>query len=168
MCEMLQRHANEAVCLSPSLPKGTDQHILDSFSAATAPVKELYASVLSLTHRTRHIQKAELAQTDDVTSRSRGGTNSSQPWKYVCTGTCGQYNMVREGSSHKVVRNKKIARVGRIPRINIELKQCQTSPVVQKRGARCSRPTDFRAFRGVRGNRRQTRLSGLRHCKSEP
>lgn len=89
---------------TPTPSEATSFHGLESLSAAKRLVKQIHATLSSLPQRQRP-ESLRTSRAHEREEKSQGLSTSSQAWKYVCTGTGGQYNSVQEGNGHQTVTN---------------------------------------------------------------
>lgn len=89
---------------TPTPSEATSLNGLESLVAAKRLVKQIHATLSSLPQRQRP-KISKMSRAHKREGSSPGSSSPSQAWKYVCTGTGGQYNTVQEGNGHQTVTN---------------------------------------------------------------
>lgn len=94
----------KVVPATPGSSEATSLDGLASLAAANRLIKQIHAALSSLTRR-RHPGSSRKPRAHGKENIPQERSASSQAWKYVCTGTGGQYNTVQEGSGYQTITN---------------------------------------------------------------
>lgn len=113
--DSLERYAIEGVGASIGPPVGTYEPVLDSFSVATALIRDIQTSLSSLPRRSRRMERTKTVRAEVARKVSRYVIDTTQAWKYVCTGSGGQINNVQEGLGRMTVTSNDHRGRGAVP-----------------------------------------------------